>query len=402
MKACGLIVEYNPFHNGHIYHLNSAKEESKADCMIAVMSGSFLQRGEPALIDKFHRTSAALKSGVDIVLELPYAYSVQSSDIFAEGAIKCLNALKIDSLCFGSESGKIDLFSDNYHLLKQKQLLYDIILKEELAKGHSYPLASNKAYTTIGFDIDMFKPNNILGFSYTKEVLSNELPINLLAIERINNNYHDKNIEDSIASATSVRETILNSGINNDVEMALPNETVKMLNSYKKKSKTYHYWEKYFNLLNYQVTSASREQLSNIALVDEGLHNRIKDTASQATSFEEWMHLIKTKRYTWTKIQRIFTHILTATSQAELNLFYEHNNKIRLLGMTETGQKYINQIKNNLDYEIITSLKSYGKDSLEAKISSIYYSIVDTNLKKILLKQEYAPPIIIKKANNSI
>ncbi len=395
MKACGLIVEYNPFHNGHIYHLEESRSVTQADCLIAVMSGSFLQRGEPAITDKFSRARAALKSGVDIVLELPYAYSVQSSTLFSHGAIKVLNALKIDSLCFGSESGSIKSFINNFHILNNNKIKFDSILKRELAKGYSYPLANNLAYQDIGFDLDVLEPNNILGFNYVKEVLLNALPIELHTIKRTNNAYHDVKLSSKISSATSIRKEIITNGMTQTVKSSLPNETIHEFNVYKQLANTYHIWENYFDLLQYKVLSSSRSDLSKIALVDEGLHNRIKDTAQVAESFNHWMRLVKTKRYTWVKIQRIFTHILTSTTQYELDNYHKNFNQIRLLGMTKQGQTYLNKIKGELEVNISSSLKSFGKDSLDSKVSDIYYSAVSPKYRNNLIKQEYAPPIII-------
>lgn len=396
MKACGLIVEYNPFHNGHIYHLEESRRVSQADCLIAVMSGSFLQRGEPAIVDKFSRAKAALKSGVDIVLELPYAYSVQSSRLFSHGAIKTLNALKIDSLCFGSESGLKKSFITNFHILKNNKTKYDSILKRELKKGYSYPLASDLAYQDIGFNLDVLKPNNILGFNYVKEILQNELPIELHTIKRISNAYHDVKLSSKISSATSIRKEIIANGLTQNVKTSLPLETIHELNIYNQLANKYHHWENYFELLRYKVLSSSRLFLSKIALVDEGLHNRIKDSAQAAESFNHWMQLVKTKRYTWVKIQRIFTHILTSTTQTELDEYQKNFNQIRLLGMTKQGQAYLNKIKGKTDVNIISSLKSFGNDSLEAKVSNVYYTAILPKHRKSLIKQEYAPPIIIK------
>ncbi len=396
MKACGLIVEYNPFHNGHIYHLEQSRKISQADCLIAVMSGSFLQRGEPAIVDKFSRTKAALESGADIVLELPYAYSVQSSTLFSHGAIKILNALKIDSLCFGSESGSINSFIDSFETLKSNKIDYDTILQQELEKGLSYPVANNLAYQEIGFNLDILKPNNILGFSYVKEILNNKLPIKLYTFKRTSNAYHDENLNDEISSATSIRKEILNDGLTQSVINSLPASTVQELNTYKETAHIFHDWENYFGLLQYKVLSSSRSDLSKIALVDEGIHNRIKDTAQTAKSFDHWMQLIKTKRHTWVKIQRILTHILTSTTQSELYHYHENFNQIRLLGMTKKGQAYLNEIKADIDLDIVSSLKSFGKDSLEAKVSDIYYSTIHPKHRHSLLKQEYAPPIILK------
>src|SRR5699024_6921231 len=171
MKACGLVVEYNPFHFGHLHHLTSSKTLTNADCMIAVMSGNFLQRGEPAIMDKCHRTTAALASGVDIVIELPYSYAVQNSTLFAEGAIKSLHQLGVSSICFGSETGSIEPFSQASTYIQRHQETYQEALQRYLKQGDAFPSASSKAYKEIGLSaLDLSKPNNILGLSYVQAI----------------------------------------------------------------------------------------------------------------------------------------------------------------------------------------------------------------------------------------
>ena len=184
MKACGVVVEYNPFHNGHLYHLQKSKELTNADCMIAVMSRNFLQRGEPAIIDKFHRTKAALAAGADIVIELPYAYAVQSSELFAKGAILSLHELGVSSICFGSELGEIEPFLTLINRLEENKHIFDETIKKLLKQGLSYPKANSEALEKIGIhEIDMMKPNNILGFSYVKTIFANQLPIKPFTIQ---------------------------------------------------------------------------------------------------------------------------------------------------------------------------------------------------------------------------
>ncbi len=145
MNACGLIVEYNPFHNGHLYHARQAKKITNADVLIAVMSGSFLQRGEPAIVDKYHRTKMALNSGIDLVIELPYGYAVQSSNLFAFGSVQSLHQLGVEQLCFGSESGDIQSFLNHYHMLQENKAQYQHTLKEYLTQGLPFPVANKKA-----------------------------------------------------------------------------------------------------------------------------------------------------------------------------------------------------------------------------------------------------------------
>jgi len=403
MKACGLIVEYNPFHNGHLYHLQQSKTLTKADCMIAVMSGSFLQRGEPAIIDKFHRAKAALKSGVDIVLELPYPYAVQSSDFFAKGAVFTLNEIGADSICFGSESGNINYFEKAYSSFRDKEHLYQHVLKSHLNKGTSFPEASRMAYKQIGLttdEMDLSKPNNILGFSYVKAISDNRLPIEACTIKRTKSNYHDLSITSSIASATSIRKALFESGdITDASEKSMPHETYMQLLRYKEKSAIWHTWESYFPFLHYRVMTMPFKELANIHDVGEGLEYRIKKTAKKVTSFKEWMNEVKTKRYTWTRLQRIFVHILTNTTKEEIESAKQHKSVpyIRLLGMTETGKSYLNYYKKELAVPLVTKITKNADPMLllEEKASNAYYSILPSGNKNTLNRQEFQAPLII-------
>ncbi|MFC2950213.1 nucleotidyltransferase [Virgibacillus sediminis] len=403
MKACGLIVEYNPFHNGHLYHLKEAREISGAECMIAVMSGNFLQRGEPAIMDKHYRAKAALIAGADLVLELPYPFAVQSSDLFAKGAVFTLAQIGASTLCFGSESGNINDFISSYHNFRKNEREYQQSLKDHLQQGLSFPEASRHAYQTIGLtgqSMDLTKPNNILGFSYVKTIFENGLKITPLTIKRTNNHYHDQAITGAISSATSIRKVILEAGrITEEVAEALPKVSLAQLEAYRKAASTWHHWEKYFNLLHYKVMTMNTEQIADIQGVDEGLEYRIKKTAKQAESMHEWMHAIKTKRYTWTRLQRMFTHLLTNTTKGEMEeipslapLPY-----IRLLGMSQTGQRYIHQVKKQLETPLITKIKRNGDPllAMEERAAQAYYSILPPAQRRKFHQQELEPPLRI-------
>lgn len=403
MKACGLIVEYNPFHNGHLYHLEQAKNVTEADCMIAVMSGNFLQRGEPAIIDKFHRTKAALQSGIDIVIELPYVFAVQNSDIFANGAVRILNEISVDYICFGSESGDIDLFIRAYESFKEKEDVFKKTLKENLNTGISFPKASKKAYSAIGLTnsiLDLSMPNNILGFSYVKAILDNNLPIQPLTIKRLKSQYHDKLMDSPIASATSIRKELLNNReINHSIETTLPEETVKQLTNYKDTSHIWHHWEPYFSFLQYRVLTMKIEELQQIHGVNEGIEFRIKNTAKDASCFSEWVEMIKTKRYTWTRIQRLFAHILTNTKNEDIHSFLDDASipYIRVLGLTEKGRNYLNYHKKNIETPIVFN---FSRDNdkmleLEERASIAYYIILDPRVRQTLFKQELKGPILV-------
>lgn len=403
MKACGLIVEYNPFHNGHLYHVNEAKKRSNADCMIAVMSGSFLQRGEPAIIDKFHRAEAALSAGVDIVIELPYPYAVQSSHLFARGAVLSLKEIGVNSICFGSEAGTIKDFTTSFHLLNEKKDSYQTEIKRRLKEGLSFPKASEYAFQKIGLKtntLDLTQPNNILGFSYVQTILANQLQIQPFTIKRTKSNYHDEQMKFPIASATSIRKELVDAKVVSEaISKTLPIETVKQMEQYKDKSTMWHTWENYFPLLHYRVMTMKHNELAMIHGVDEGLENRIKQTAKLATSFNNWMKRLKTKRYTWTRLQRTFVHILTNTQKMDFQTL-ENNHSVpylRLLGATKTGRSYLNKNKKEFSVPLINQLQRNPVKMLaiEENATNAYYSILPVQKQIIFKKQEMKSPIFL-------
>lgn len=404
MKACGLIVEYNPFHNGHLFHLQASQEKSKAECMVAVMSGNFLQRGEPAIIDKWHRTQIALQSGVDIVVELPFAFAVQHADIFAKGAILTLQALGVSSICFGSELGDITPFQQAYYKHQSQQDIYYETLQFFLNQGLSFPESGRKAYEAIGLTegaIDLSQPNNILGFSYVKAIHDNELPIEPMTIHRKHSGYHDQVIDYEIASATSIRKDIFtNKQLTSEARQAIPKVTEHALSSYKKQTNCWHEWEAYFAFLHYRVSTATVEELANIHGVGEGLEYRLKKTVSRATSFNQWMTLLKTKRYTWTRLQRMFVHILTNTTSKELKPIHNLTKApyVRLLGMTERGQAYLKQIKKEMPVPLLPTLQQGNDPSLvlDERAVDSYLTILSPSQRMSLKKQELTPPIMVK------
>lgn len=399
MRACGLVVEYNPFHHGHVYHIEAAKHISNAECIIAMMSGPFLQRGEPAIFDKFHRAKAALCAGADIVLELPYAYAVQSSALFAKGAVQSLHEIGVDSLCFGSEQGSIDPFIQTVHTLQSQKSMYDHIVQVNLAKGLAFPQANQKAYEAIGIDqIDMMQPNNILGLSYVKAIEQAHLPIKPLTIKRIHNHYHDETISNPIASATSIRKGLYDAGLTTEVTKTLPNSTIQELKRYRQIAKQWHDWEDYFPFLHYKVMTMDTQQLAAIHGVDEGLENRLRHTAQEANSFHNWMERMKTKRYTQTRLQRMFVHLLTNTTKIEIQQITEQQTVpyLRLLGMTVRGRQFVQQQKKRLSVPLITNLKRDVPTAfiLDERATNIYYAPLHPNDRQTLRKQEWTGPII--------
>ncbi|RWZ60711.1 nucleotidyltransferase [Halobacillus fulvus] len=403
MKACGVIVEYNPFHNGHRYHLQKAREASKADCIIAIMSGSFLQRGEPAIIDKWHRAEAALNNGADLILELPYLYAVEHSDHFSHGAVSALSEMNAEAICFGSEHGSIEAFLEAYNHMQENKATFDETVQQHLKKGLSFPEASRLGYDAIQLpdnSIDLSQPNNILGYSYVKAIQSYNPTITPLTIQRSQSQYHDPVIEGAIASATSIRNEIKQSGsLTDSVQQALPKETVEKLEQYKAKTGVWHEWEQYFDLLDYKIMTSTEHELRLIHGVDEGLEYRLKRMMKHSTSFESFMKALKTKRYTWTRLQRTLVHILTGLKKEEAQTLLREDKPgyVRVLGMNETGRFYLNEQKKKIDVPLVTQPQKFQHPmlALEEKASISYYSILGRDERKERIQREYGPPVIV-------
>ncbi|WP_019152902.1 nucleotidyltransferase [Robertmurraya massiliosenegalensis] len=404
MKAVGIVVEYNPFHNGHAYHVEQTRKKSNADIVIAVMSGQFLQRGEPALLPKWQRAEMALLAGVDIVIELPYRFATQKADTFALGAISLLGHIGCSSICFGSEAGAIDPFFSTLHFLEQNKKAYEEKIKSFISQGLSYPSALSSAFLELNPTeeiVDLSKPNNILGFQYVKAI--NDLGFNMsaLTIQRTIAGYHDQHFtSESIASATSIRKALFSpSGSLKEISHYVPSTTMTILADYNKSFKQFQHWENYWPLLQFKLLHTTTAELRNIYEVEEGLEYRVTEAALQATSFQDFMTKIKTKRYTWTRLQRMCTHILTNTTVSEMRQNMAHASYLRLLGMSENGRMYLNKWKSHTSIPIISKLSAYqGEDiNLDIRASRIYALGARKEVIQSLLIMDYEqPPIYVK------
>ena len=361
-KIIGIIAEYNPFHNGHLYQIKKIREKYKDATIVVVSSSSFTQRGEISLLNKFDKTKVALNNGVDLVIELPYVYSTQSSDIFASAAIKILNYLKINTLCFGTERDNID----DIKICAQTQLNnpeYDILVKKYLNDGFNYPTALNKALKSL-VNIEITEPNELLALSYIKEIISNKLNIDIFNIKRTND-YHDIESNESIVSASNIRNKLIN---NIDIKDKVPSDVYDILKNIK-------FNNKYFEFLKYKINSES--DLEKYLDVDEGLSTRIRNAINESNNLEELIQNIKTKRYTYNKISRMLNHILCSFTKDERddvkNIEY-----IRILGFNDTGQRHLNNIKNDLSINILNKYDtSYRALEIEKRVSLIYSMIIN-------------------------
>lgn len=404
MRAVGLIVEYNPFHNGHAYHLQTSKEAAEADVVIAVMSGNFLQRGEPALVSKWQRTKMALQNGVDIVFELPYRFATQKAETFANGAVSILDAVGCDSLCFGSESGDLSTFLQTINYLEVQQRTFNENIKQYIDTGVSYPKALSLAFQQLPDAdkyLDIAKPNNILGLEYIKAIKQQKSTVSPMTIPRKNADYHDEHFASAtIASATSIRKAIFtDNDSQSEIDQYVPEQTKILLKDYLQQYQVFHQWENYWNYLQFRLIHSSSDELKEIYEMEEGLENRLLASALSTNNFHEFMQQIKTKRYTWTRLQRLCVHILTNTKKEEMTRHSEKASYLRLLGMTTMGKEYLNKKKSNLSLPLISKLSSFKEKeiNLDIKAARVYSLGVPSHLKYKMLRQEFEqPPIYVK------
>lgn len=389
LKSCGVIVEYNPFHSGHEYHLMEARKKSGADVIIAVMSGNFLQRGEPAIVDKWHRAQAALENGADLVIELPLAYSVQSADYFAGGAVSLLQALSVEHLCFGTDSSERLDYEGFAKFNIENEDVIQAAFQALKSEGLSYPQQMTKVYQTLypEWPLSDKSPNHILGMSYAKANQNYQKPMMLHPIQRIGAAYHTETINrESHTSATAIRSK-LKEGEEGEVATYLAKE---MLNSLREQPLVD--WQQAWPLLKYQLVNMSVSDLGDIYQMAEGIEYRIKEKALTAESFETFVDLVKNKRFTWTRLQRLSIYILLGIKEKDVKKVRE-NPYIRVLGFNKKGREFLGQAKESLDIPLITNVNQKNEEllSLDIKAGQIYQLLGDG-----IANQDYQrKPIII-------
>ena len=304
MKVCGFVVEYNPFHNGHHYHLQQARSISQCDCLIAVMSTHFVQRGEPAIAFAKDRVRCALEHGADIVIELPYPYNVQSADYFAYGAIESLKLMKIDSLVFGSESNNIQQLQEDAY--------------KPILKLNNQSLASSANGLS----------NDILGHAYLRQL--KDTNIKPICIQRTNQ-YHDQDIYQAISSASAIRKAHLN---HEDVTHTTP--MAHQLLSIN--------WNDYYPYLRALLCTHRPQHLQTLFLCDEGLEHLLIKNAKKHESYDDFIQACISSKYTKSRIQRSLVHILTQCSKEEAN--HCPIDCVRVLGFNDTGRAYLSQLRH--------------------------------------------------------
>ena len=373
MHKIGIICEYNPLHNGHLYQIKKIKETYKDSLIIVCLSSCFMQRGEASILNKWDKTRLAIESGVDLVLELPFAFATQYQDIFAKGALTILNHLKIDTLVFGSECNDIELLN-NLASIQLKDDGYNHLVKRYLDLGLNYPTSLSKALFDIS-GVKLDKPNDLLALAYVKEIIKNNYDIEPFSIRRTSD-YHNSNLDSDIVSASTIRK-LLKDGVN--VNNYLPYNIYDYLSEIDE--------DKYFALLKYQIIN-NIDCLDKFQTVDEGIENRIIKYINMVNSKEELILKVKSKRYTYNKINRMFTHILTNfTKEDAKNLEIEY---LRVLGFNTRGKNYLNKIKKDIDIPIINKYipNMYKCLDIEFRVSLIY-SLILKDKGDDFLKREY-------------
>ncbi len=360
MNVIGVIAEYNPFHNGHIYHLQEIKNIDKEAIVIAVINGYFMQRGEVSILSKEDKTKIALDNGIDVVIELPYIFGTQSADVFAYNAIKLLNELKINKIVFGSESNNVDLLNKIVDI-ELNDSEYEVRVKKYLDEGLNYPTALAKA---LDIKMDITSPNDLLGISYIKAIRKINPKIEATTIKRTND-YHNKILDEDIVSASNIREKI---ALGKDISRYIPKNVLdKIINID---------YQELFDLLKFKILTDGN--LERYLDVDEGIENRILKYIKECNTYEDLVYFLKTKRYTYNKINRMLMHILVGlTKKDNIKAKIDY---IKVLGFNTRGQTYLNNIRK--DISIPTKI---DKNSIVYKyelLASYIYSKVshiDTN-----------------------
>lgn len=364
-KVLGIIAEYNPFHNGHLHHLQNSLKLTNADYTIAIITGNFTQRGSTSLIDKWSKAEIALKNGIDLVIELPLLYSISSAENFAEGAIKILSSLNVvDYLSFGAETDDITTLNVIADTLYREPKEYKNILSHELSKGLSYPKARENALLMYLQDIRRFTnvlstPNNILGIEYLKALKKFKSPIMPVAIKRFDVGYNDTTYTENIASATAIRNIVKNNSLD-ILKKVVPENSFSTILENIKIGHVLPDLSTFEKQIIYNLRSMSIEEIANLPDVSEGLEYAIKNAANSCNSIVEFLSIIKSKRYTSTRLQRILLYSLLNITKKDMQISRKTIPYIRVLGFNERGRYIISEVaRQNPKLEIVTSVKKY-------------------------------------------
>lgn len=388
IKITAIIAEYNPIHNGHVYHINSTREQLKSDGIICVMSGNFMQRGEPSIIDKWSRTKMALLSGVDLIIELPTIYAISSAEFFAFGAVSLLNKLNVvHSLSFGSEDGNLNSLEHLARILTEEPDDYKFNLKAYINLGLPYFSARNKALSELlNEDVNelLAQSNNILGIEYCKSIIKLNSSIKPITIKRTGDNYNEQDIKSQFPSSTAIRKIIMDNTnldkLNGIMPVSAYSELLQMANN----NYDFAFKEKMFQYLKYKSFS-SPNNIQNIPDASEGLHNKIYNSILSSDNINELIFKIKSKRYSYTRISRILCQYFIGFENYNTDLLRRTQCPYaRILGFNDKGREILKLIKKNTDIPIYSKLPKIEllNDWLKLDVqASKTYSIINKSVK---------------------
>lgn len=381
-EVLGIIAEYNPFHNGHLYHIQKTKEQTGAKYVVCVMSGNFVQRGNTSIVDKWTKTQMALANGVDLVLELPTVYSVASAESFATGAVKLLENLKIvDTISFGTETSDFAALNNIANVLTEEPREYTNLLKEELKTGVSYPKAREQALTKYLNDNKRYvnilnNPNNILGVEYLKALKVLKSNITPIAIKREKVYYNDNAIVDEFASATGIRKLIMNNDFEGLIKV-VPRPCYDIIKKEYEVGNVVFDIQRYEKEIFYALRKMTLEQIAELPDVNEGLENSIKNAASYCNNIKDFINIVKTKRYTQTRIQRILIFALLGITKKDVQNAKKTVPYARVLGFNQKGKLLLSGIaQNNPKMEVVTSVKRF----LDHNTNKIYKRMLEIDI----------------------
>lgn len=404
----GIIAEYNPFHNGHAYQLEQARLLTGCDFLVVVMSGDYVQRGAPAVFDKYTRARMALACGADLVLELPVACSCASAEFFASGAVSLLDGLGcVDFLCFGSESGNLQSLMEPARILAKESPVFQEALRRGLSLGLSFPAARKEAFRACASNPDILDlPNNILGIEYLKALLQRESIIKPVTIKRKGQGYHDTLLDSGFASASGIRRFLKQEEAPLSalpaLKESLPDPVMEVLKD--TLAHTLPVWEEDFSmLLRYELLRQSASDLTRYADISPDLGRRLKNCADKFSSFSEFVALVKTKDVTYTRITRALFHIL-------LNLTGEDTRNsvampyARILGFRKDHSRILGLLKENSRIPIIpkaADYKTYLTPDLQPLFekdlfaANLYETIAAAKQKRAFLHDLKRSPVIL-------
>ena len=376
-KVLGIIAEYNPFHNGHLYHLEQSKKITGCTYTVAIMSGNFTQRGSTSLIDKWSKAKCALENGIDLVIELPTLYSTSSAENFAEGSIKILDSLKVvDYISFGAETSNIDILDKISTVLYNEPKEYKNLLSHELHKGISFPKARENALMMYLNDIRKYvnilsSPNNILGIEYLKALKKYNSNITPISIPRFEAYHNDIKFTGNIASSTAIRNIFKNNGFK-ILEKLIPSNTYSTLIQNIKIGHVVSDLSVFEKEIIYNLRKMNLQDIAELADVSEGLEFALKNAANSCNSLVEFLNIIKSKRYTSTRIQRILLYSLLGITKKDINISRKTQPYIRVLGFNQKGKFLISEAaKANPKLQIITSVKKFIDNNSNKNLSLI-------------------------------